>query len=341
MTVRPTGILSTLPVNSVKRVAFEESTPEEDPSQHRCFTCNSEFEVTPVDLEADVDAQRRSENAELQSPGIKVLKSPGTPTAKEIEEHEATHLPYRAWCRHCVAGYGKDDYHRKVDSSGNSVPVVACDYCFMGERIEDEKLSAKCLPILVVKDSAYGVVDSQVVPNKGTKHPYPATMLAKAIERRGLPNIIFRSDQEPSIVELKRAAAVDLREKFGLYVQPEESKVGDSKANGFIERAVWDIEGMIRTLVSQAAALHNTKIETTDDILTWAVRYAGQIITRARRSADDGLTAYQRVRGKEYAKRAARFGERVLDQLPKGGADAAEHKLEPPCALANGPRLAM
>lgn len=26
------------------------------------------------------------------------------PTKKEREEHEATHCPYRSWCRHCVRG---------------------------------------------------------------------------------------------------------------------------------------------------------------------------------------------------------------------------------------------
>ena len=113
-------------MSAIRRVAFEETTLDEDPSAHQCSVCN-ELDVTPVDVEADVDAQRREENAELQPPGIKVLKSSGTPTAREIEEHEATHLPYRAWCRHCVAGYGKDEYHRKVDSSGNSVPMVACE----------------------------------------------------------------------------------------------------------------------------------------------------------------------------------------------------------------------
>ena len=123
--VRPTGILATLPVNSVRRVAFE-NTPEEDPS-HQCTVCNSELDIAPVGVDAEVDAQRREETAQLQNPRIRVLKSPGMPTAKEVEEHEATHLPYKAWCRHCVAGRGKDDYHRKIGSDGNEIPMVACD----------------------------------------------------------------------------------------------------------------------------------------------------------------------------------------------------------------------
>ena len=30
------------------------------------------------------------------------LPSPQRPTAKEVEEHNATHLPYRSWCPVCV-----------------------------------------------------------------------------------------------------------------------------------------------------------------------------------------------------------------------------------------------
>ena len=31
------------------------------------------------------------------------LRCPGTPTASQLEINNLTHLPYRAWCPHCVA----------------------------------------------------------------------------------------------------------------------------------------------------------------------------------------------------------------------------------------------
>ena len=34
------------------------------------------------------------------------MKRPYTPTQQEIDEHMPLHLPYRAWCPHCVAGKG-------------------------------------------------------------------------------------------------------------------------------------------------------------------------------------------------------------------------------------------
>ena len=32
------------------------------------------------------------------------VRDPSAPTRAQWEEHQATHLPFRAWCPHCVAG---------------------------------------------------------------------------------------------------------------------------------------------------------------------------------------------------------------------------------------------
>ena len=33
------------------------------------------------------------------------------PTAREREEHEATHMPFRDWCAHCMMGRGRTHHH--------------------------------------------------------------------------------------------------------------------------------------------------------------------------------------------------------------------------------------
>ena len=35
---------------------------------------------------------------------VKVASKPDTPKPEEREEHEATHVGFRSWCRHCVRG---------------------------------------------------------------------------------------------------------------------------------------------------------------------------------------------------------------------------------------------
>ena len=63
------------------------------------------------------------------------VKSPRDPTKEEKEEHEKTHLPFRDWCRHCVAGRGKEAPCRtsKGTISGSEVHI---DVMFMGEERE-------------------------------------------------------------------------------------------------------------------------------------------------------------------------------------------------------------
>ena len=48
------------------------------------------------------DAEKWLEELEGVCP--RVASDPGRPTAKEIREHEVCHVPFRAWCRHCVRG---------------------------------------------------------------------------------------------------------------------------------------------------------------------------------------------------------------------------------------------
>ena len=42
----------------------------------------------------------------------KVIRSGYSPTDKEVQEHLVNHLPFRAWCRHCVKGKAKGLPHR-------------------------------------------------------------------------------------------------------------------------------------------------------------------------------------------------------------------------------------
>ena len=43
----------------------------------------------------------------------RMLASPMQVSKRERDEHELTHLPFRAWCPHCVRGRGSEDRHMK------------------------------------------------------------------------------------------------------------------------------------------------------------------------------------------------------------------------------------
>ena len=43
--------------------------------------------------------------------GMKAARMPDQLIAKELDEHELTHTPYRDWCPFCVKGRGVSDRH--------------------------------------------------------------------------------------------------------------------------------------------------------------------------------------------------------------------------------------
>ena len=120
---------------------------------------------------------------------IRPLRAPHEPTEAEIEEHNATHAHYRAWCPHCVAGKGKADSHRQLEAErDHAIPTISCDYMYMGTekgREDTDELSRHCMPILVSKDHRKRYVDSFVVPKKGVQHRYPIEALANVLKHSG------------------------------------------------------------------------------------------------------------------------------------------------------------
>ena len=67
----------------------------------------------------------------------KVAARPYTPTKAEIEAHEVTHLPYRNWCAHCVAGKGVSSPHVHGDAAERIGITISLDYCFMGDEAKE------------------------------------------------------------------------------------------------------------------------------------------------------------------------------------------------------------
>ena len=64
---------------------------------------------------------------------VRRLVDPQLPPKADVEAHELTHLPYRNWCRHCVAARGKELAHSQRNVEKH-VPEFHLDYCFPGDR---------------------------------------------------------------------------------------------------------------------------------------------------------------------------------------------------------------
>ena len=94
---------------------------------------------------------------------VKKVMDPKEPTAAERKEHEATHLPFRNWCRHCVRGRGLQAGHYKVKEEERKVPEISIDYCFPASEGQEG------ITVLVARERGTRMTCATQVPRKGTK----------------------------------------------------------------------------------------------------------------------------------------------------------------------------
>ena len=119
---------------------------------------------------------------------------------------------------------------------------------------------------------------------------------------------------ESSITALKNAVKGSVEVSLGV----EASPVGDSKANGEIERAIKTVQGQIRTLKSALEEHYKTTFTEEHVMLPWLVAYASSLVNKFT-IGEDGKTAHQRARCRKFSKPLPEFGECVMftRALPK------------------------
>ena len=99
---------------------------------------NEETELNGVEEERDemLDGEGDEINGEeeLAAPVWRVRAGPSNkPTQREREEHEATHVPFRDWCAHCMMGRGRSHRHvaKQKSEDQSRRPIIAMDYFFI------------------------------------------------------------------------------------------------------------------------------------------------------------------------------------------------------------------
>jgi hypothetical protein len=160
------------------------------------------------------EEQGTEEDEEGQQP--RVMRAPKAPTKAEREEHEATHLPFRSWCTHCLRGRGRNKPHKRqvVDEEldQQKVPKISMDYFFMSQ--DDEKASEN--PLLLMADETTGHRYMRAVGRKGIGDNNEMDWLIKDLDEElkswGYPGgskeeLIFKSDGERAIVAVRETLA--------------------------------------------------------------------------------------------------------------------------------------
>ena len=93
----------------------------------------------------------------------KVAAIPYPQTKRKIEEHEATHLPHRPWCKHCVYGKGISSTHEHKREGEQLGITISIDYGFLSAADVEEGVP----PILVVWNDSHEVTWALPVDAKG------------------------------------------------------------------------------------------------------------------------------------------------------------------------------
>ena len=111
--------------------------------------------------EEDSEGEKQEE-AEKGLRRVVKLQDPRKPTEEEVKEHELTHLPFRNWCKHCVAGKGTETPCRRSDGAGE-LPEFHIDWAFPGEAEAN-----KTVTMLVVRMRDVRMTMSTLAPSKAT-----------------------------------------------------------------------------------------------------------------------------------------------------------------------------
>ena len=163
------------------------------------------------------------------------------------------------------------------------------------------------MTLLVARDSKTGSTCSTVVENKGGGCAWAVKRITNFVDGLGHGKIIFKSDNEHSIVDVWDAVRIARTAQ----TVAENSPTGESQANGVAERAVQDVQGVLRTLKAALERRLGIRLKASDLVMPWMVEHCGTLINRCRVGVD-GMTAYERIKGKPNTKKMMEFGESVL-----------------------------
>ena len=280
-----TGVVGEYPLEapSAKRVKFEEQQEEddwfrtdkenqEDDEWFRKIAQSNDDLIGGEEVECP-DDKWDSEAVEEGEEAPKVRRRVAgvvRPSKEEIEDHESTHAQYRSWCPSCVRARGVANHHQKSDADvEREVPEIVFDYCFPSSK----------MTVLVIKDVKSGAIRSLIIPVKGIAEHHTMKEVVDTIDNLwGSSRIIMKTDTEGPIQALKMFVK-DVRNGETIL---EDVVKGDSASNGKAEKAVRDVQGMIRTWKDAVETSYSIQLGPNHILIPWIVRHSGEAITRCR-----------------------------------------------------------
>ena len=272
-------------------------------------------------VQAHLQALKRSEaevamelyNSEQKDPSL--AEVPRQPSVRERELHETTHIPYRAWCPHCVATRARGDYHAGVADPGDSAlrehPTVQADFFYCEERKEDAKY------ILLMVDTWTRYVHAEPLKVRNRKSVGEA--MARFLGNLGYTeNVEVAVDNEPVLVAGMECCR-DIRLRLGLSTTITTNKHYDKARTSVAERMVQTVRNLQKTLILQLEESIGCRLPGGHCLRYWGIVHAAWLYSRYHVHSFLKVTPYQAVTGRPYRGKLANFGQTVLGLDPKVG----------------------
>ena len=122
-----------------------------------------------------------------------------------------------------------------------------------------------------------------VCEHKGVHDKHTVQRLCQFLRASGATDIVYKSDRENPVVAVIREA-LKLSQtpgdpNHGVLVRavPEVSAVGQSASNSRAERAVQQLEDLVRTYKSAVEARMDCKLKSDHPLLRWIVEHAANV----------------------------------------------------------------
>ena len=238
---------------------FGEELDEDDENEPRPVperpTASTENPGSAARQQPHGDAQLQQGDAQIPQPPVKAsdmynddqrartTPTPTEPSQAERDLHMMTHMPYKNWCLWCVRNRCPNAKHMTIKKNGRNIPLLCADYCFPKDKTDITTST-------VLAGRLYPTRRTLSLPclHKG-EDARTVARLSEWIRGSGLLKLAYKSDQEKSLKTLLEKAVTKLGREDVLHeAVPEESPVGESASNGKAERAVQDVEDLLRTL---------------------------------------------------------------------------------------------
>ena len=161
-------------------------------------------------------------------------------------------------------------------------------------------------------------VFAHVVPCSGctTESKHIEDVVSSDVAWLGYSRLLLKSDNEPGLVNLVKAALLKIKCEVGVdQASREHSFEYDSRSNGGTEIGIRNVRGLFRTLKLCLEKRIGHKIPAHHPLTSWLLEHTAMLMS-SQVVGPDGRTPWRTVRGRDFGMTNFAFCEKVMLARP-------------------------